>query len=166
MRPKHLLAERLALLFLLAAAASLAAAPPSAAVYCNGTAVYYVVYNGTAHTTYVLGINATYLPPQVLPQYVLMYPYALLAASAAAALTAAVGFGRMGRRGALAAALAGVALSVPSWIGVAAPYAPVQVCQSVTYAAPLPQAMFLGAGLLAAAAVALAAASLAAEEAL
>jgi hypothetical protein len=163
MRRKRLVGH---LALVLLAAAVLQAAPPSAAVYCNGTAVYYVVYNGTAHVRYVLGANATYLPPQVLPQYVLMYPYALLAASAAAALTAAVGFGRMGRRGALAAALAGVALSVPSWIGVAAPYAPVQVCQSVTYAAPLPQAMFLGAGLLAAAAVALAAASLAAEEAL
>jgi hypothetical protein len=154
------------LALLLLAAAFLQAAPPSAAVYCNGTAVYYVIYNGTAHRTYMLGINATYLPPQVLPPQVLMYPYALLAASAAAALTAAVGFGRMGRRGTLAAALVGVALSVPSWIGVAAPYAPVQICQSVTYAAPLPQAMVLGAGLLAAAAVALAAASLAAEEAL
>jgi len=156
----------LALIGLLLTAAALQAAPPSAAVYCNGTAVYYVVYNGTIHRTYVLGVNATYLPPQVLPQYVLMYPYALMAASASVALTAAVGFGRMGRRGALAAALAGVTLSVPSWIGVAAPYASVQICQGVTYAAPLPQAMFLGAGLLATAAVALSAVSLAAEEAL
>ncbi|MCI4465712.1 MAG: hypothetical protein JHC22_08025 [Thermoproteus sp.] len=154
------------LALLLLTAAVLQAVPPSAAVYCGNGSVYYVVYNGTSRVKYVLGVNATYLPPQVLPQYVLMYPYALLAASAVVALVATVGFGRLGRRGALVATMTGVALSVPSWIGVAAPYAPVQVCQDVTYVAPLPQVMFLGAGLLAAAAIALSAVSLATEEAL
>jgi len=117
--------------------------------FCNGTQVGYTVYlsNKTA-LTYVLGKNATTIPPALIPTYIQAYPYMLMLTVLLIIVIAMYKFGDLGMRNSLILASAAAITTVLAYLGVGNPYMSFSIsCPSakapVTVAIPLPQNMSL-----------------------
>ena len=140
--------------------------------FCSGTQVGYTVYlsNKTA-LTYILGQNATTLPPALIPTYILAYPYVLMLTALIIIVLAVYKFGDLGMRNSLILASASAITIVLAYLGVGNPYVPFNLsCPNsyapVTVTVPLPQNIFLATTWLGIIAIILVIASLITEYAL
>jgi len=130
--------------------------------------------NGTTYTytlTYILGQNATTLPPALVPTYILAYPYALMLAVLLIIVIVMYRFGDLGMRNSLILAGATAVVTVLAYLGVGNPYASFNLsCPNanapVTVTVPLPQNLFLATTWLGIIAIILIIASLMTEYAL
>jgi len=140
--------------------------------FCSGSQVGYTVYlsnNTVVH--YVLGANATTLPPALIPGYIQAYPYALLLAVLLIILIAMYKFGDLGLKNSLILATASAIVTVLGYLGVGNPYASFNLSCPNTYApitvtVPMPQNILLATTWLGIIAIILVIASLIMEYAL
>jgi hypothetical protein len=107
--------------------------------------------NGTTYTytlTYILGTNASNLPPALVPTHILAYPYALMLAVLLIIVIVMYRFGDLGMRNSLMLAGATAVVTVLAYLGVGNPYMSFNLsCPNanapVTVTVPLPQNLFL-----------------------
>jgi hypothetical protein len=117
--------------------------------FCSGTQVGYTVYlSNKTILTYVLGKNATILPPALIPTYIQAYPYVLLLAVLLIIVIAMYRFGDLGLRNSLLLAGATAVVTALAYLGVGNPYASFNLSCPNTYApvtvtVPMPQNIFL-----------------------
>ena len=117
--------------------------------YCSGSQVGYTVYlSNKTVLTYILGTNATTMPPALIPTYIQAYPYVLLLAVLIIIAIAMYRFGDLGLRNSLLLAGATAVVTVLAYLGVGNPYASFNLSCPNTYApvtvtVPLPQNIFL-----------------------
>jgi len=117
--------------------------------FCSGTQVGYTVYlSNKTVLTYILGTNATTLPPALIPTYIQAYPYVLLLAVLIIIAIAMYRFGDLGMRNSLLLAGATAVVTALAYLGVGNPYASFNLSCPNTYAPvtvtiPLPQNLFL-----------------------
>ena len=137
--------------------------------FCSGSQVGYTVYlSNKTVLTYILGTNATTLPPALVPTTILAYPYALMLAALIIIVLAVYKFGDLGMRNSLLLAGATAVVTVLAYLGVGNPYASFNLsCPNanapVTVTVPLPQNIFLATTWLGIIAIILIIASLMAE---
>ena len=140
--------------------------------FCSGSQVGYTVYlSNKTVLTYILGTNATTLPPALVPTTILAYPYALMLAALIIIVLVAYKFGDLGMRNSLILAGATAVVTVLAYLGVGNPYASFNLsCPNanapVTVTVPLPQNIFLATTWLGIIAIILITASLIMEYAL
>jgi len=117
--------------------------------FCSGTQVGYTVYlSNKTVLTYILGTNATTLPPALVPITIQAYPYALMLAVLLIIVIVMYRFGDLGMRNSLILASASAIIAVLAYLGVGNPYASFNLSCPNTYApvtvtVPLPQNLFL-----------------------
>ena len=117
--------------------------------FCSGAQIGYTVYlSNETVLTYILGQNATTLPPALVPMPILAYPYVLMLAALIIIVLTVYRFGDLGLRNSLILASASAIVTVLAYLGVGNPYASFNLsCPNanapVTVAVPLPQSIFL-----------------------
>ena len=117
--------------------------------FCSGSQVGYTVYlSNKTVLTYILGTNATTLPPALVPTYILAYPYVLMLAALIIIVLAVYRFGDLGLRNSLILASASAIVAVLGYLGVGDPYVSFNLsCPNsyapVTVTVPMPQNLFL-----------------------
>jgi len=117
--------------------------------YCSGSQVGYTVYlSNKTVLTYILGTNATTLPPALVPTTILAYPYALMLAALIIIVLAVYKFGDLGMRNSLILASASAIVAVLGYLSLGNPYMSFNLSCPNTYApvtvtVPLPQNIFL-----------------------
>ena len=117
--------------------------------FCSGAQVGYTVYlSNKTVLTYILGTNATTLPPALVPGYIQAYPYVLMLAVLLIIAVVVYKFGDLGMRGSLLLAGVTAVVTVLAYLGVGNPYASFNLSCPNTYATvtvtvPMPQNLFL-----------------------